>query len=389
MMKKFFGEKRRGGVLVILGALLGVFALVMLAGVPSVAQYIAPAPKETVSQEEGANAPGELRRLVDLWENNRGEVGETATGMHAIKYGAYFDSSASQSSEGTLTCPGEGWFGVYPRYLTEGRLFSHEEQENGYQVIVLDEELAFKLFPTTAPTEGRVSLNGEWFEVIGVVRHRRDAGDSDEFGAYIPLMTAARLGIQTDYVQISCDAPAMGPVRALESVGGSIMGNGSFWYTDKEVMRVTMIMRISAIVLGLYLLGFLLDRWNGRTAGLIRGWNEEVLKRYFRDMLPGVIAKSVLQIAGYALLAAAAFGLLRLIIAPMYMFTEWIPEVIVEWGKIMDRVNYLMTTAAGTVEYQTREAAAIRLYGALVRWSVVCMLMGIVVLKKWPVRAKK
>ena len=389
-MKRIFGEKRRGLWLVVLGAALGIFALAMLLKIPSLAQYIGPAPVE-IAADEAENAPvgpSRLRAMVDLWEANRGEIGEGASAMDAVLYGAYFDSSAAQSVQGTLTAAGSGWFDVYPRFLTEGRLFSDEEHELGKQVIVLDEDMAFKLFPTTAATEGRVNVAGEWFEVIGVVRMSASAGDSDECGAIIPLMAAARLGIQTDYVQLSCAADTMGPVRAMESVGQTVVGKGNLWHTDKEVMRATMIMRVCAIVLGLYLLGFILGRWNRRTAGLIMGWNEEVLRRYFKSMLPGVIAKSLLQLLGYACIAAAAFGLLRLIIAPMYMFTEWIPEVIVEWNKIMARFEGLITTAAQPVRYQTREYAAIKFYGALVRWSVITMLMGLMLMKKWDIKKK-
>jgi hypothetical protein len=390
-MKRYFScGKRRGKWLVVLGAALTVFSLAALMRIPGLAQFIAPAPAEQTAQEPDGGegeaepaAPSALRSLVDSWENNRSELGGAASGMSAVMYGATLDSSAAQTDSATVTCVGDGWFDVYPRFLTEGRLFSGDEQEVGRQVVVLDEQLAFKLFPTTAPTQGRVMLDGQWYEVIGVVRHRRGAGDSDKYGAYIPLMTAARLGLQTEFVQLSCSASSMGAVRALESVADTVMEGGSFYYTHKEVMRVTMILRILGVLLGMYMLGFALRMWNRRTVELVRGWQQEVLRHYFKKMLPSVVGWSLLQLAGYALLALAAFGVLRLTISPMYMFTEWVPEVIVEWSKIMDRFEGLITAAAAPVRYQTREYAAIRFYGALLRWGVICLLSGAMLFKRW------
>ena len=395
-MKRYFScGKRRGKWLIALGAALTVFSLVMLLRIPGLAQYIVPAPAEQAAQdpEDGsasAASRSALRDLVDLWEKNRAELGGVSSGMSATLYGAPLDSSASQTDTATVTCVGESWFDVYPRFLTEGRLFSADEHRIGRQVIVLDEQLAFKMFPTTEPTQGRVMLSGQWFEVVGVVRHSRGPGDSDKYGAYIPLMAAARLGLQTDYVQIDCRAPSMGAVRALESVAETVFGGGgSLCYTRKEVMRVTMILRIMGVLLGLYALGFALGVWNRRTVDLIKGWQQEVLRHYFKTMLPSVIGWSLLQLMGYAVLALATFGVLRLTISPMYMFTEWVPEVIVEWNKIMARFEGLVTSAAAPVRYQTREYAAIRFYGALLRWGVVCLLCGAMLFKRWDFGRRK
>lgn len=389
MKKYLLHGKRRGVWLVALGALFTAFSLIMLVKTPSLAQYIAPAPAEQqpLDEEDKAAATrgrSALRGLVDSWENNRAELGDVDSGMSATLYNTGVESSASQSDIATITCADAGWFDVYPRYLLSGRLFSQAEHETGESVIVLDKQLAFKLFPTTEPTEGRVMLNGEWFNVIGVVRHSRGAGDGDEYGAYIPLMTAARLGLQTNYVLLSCDAPSMGAVRAMENVADTVVGaDGSFYYTDKEVMRVTMILRVVGILAALYVLGYALKVWNRRTAGLINGWREEILHRYFKAILPSVIGWSLVQLLGYGILAAAAFCVLRLIISPMYMFTEWIPEVIVEWNKILTRFKELLTAAAAPVRYQTREYAAIRFYGAFTRWGVICMLLGCMLFKRW------
>ena len=244
---------------------------------------------------------------------------------------------------------------------------------------MLDEELAFKLFPTTEPTEGKALIGGAWYEVIGVVRHSRGAGDADRYGAYIPIVTAAKAGVQTGYLEIDCALDVPGAARSVSLIGADVLGAGSFFDIDKEAMRASMIVRVLIVVFALYLLAQLLRGWNARTRGLIAGWRAEVMRRYFKKMLPSVILFSFLQILGYALLAAAAYGVLALTIRPMYVFTEWIPEVIVEWSKITARAQSLIEAAAAPVKYQTREYAAVRFYGALVRWGAICVLAGLVV----------
>src|SRR5699024_7098133 len=98
-----------------------------------------------------------LSGLISSWnarvEEDLAEVLESAS-IAARDYGFAF-SGAGGSATATLTAVGENWFSVYPRYLVSGRLMSADELRDGARVIVLDEPLAFKLFPTADPLEGK------------------------------------------------------------------------------------------------------------------------------------------------------------------------------------------------------------------------------------------
>lgn len=387
-MNKFPG--RRGRWLVALGAVMLVYSLVCLHSVDPLAQYIAPAAQELTSDElnalpEGEPLPeSELTMQSNDWGDMRIELGEGAqAGMAAFAY-EYSAASAAQTVTATLVCAGEGWFDAHPRFLNDGYLFAHADYENGAHKAVLDEELAFRLFPTTEACGSRVQLDGVWYDVIGVVRRAETPGDTDEYRIYIPLNAAAEARIQTDYVQIDCMTDNSGTKRALESVAEEVLGEGSFYDAPKEVMRATMIVRVSVIVFALYYIARLLGAWNRRTVGLIKGWMDEVMQRYFKTMLPRVAALIVLQLMGYAALALAAWGVLSLTIEPMYVFTEWIPENFVSWTSLSGRVSDLLLENGRIVSYQTREYASIKFYGALTRWGVVCVLTGLVLYRVWP-----
>ena len=367
--------RTRGRWLIVLGAGLLLFSLLMLYRAPSVAQYMAASPIETGE----ANAQSALAGVIAAWDARKSELGTGAkAGLAATAYDSFIDSSAGQSDGATLTCVSSGWFDAHPKYLKSGRLFSEAELADGARMVVLDEELAFKLFPTTEPTEGKAQIGGAWYEVIGVVRHSRQPGDADECGAYIPIAAAAKAGMQTNYLEIDCALDIAGSARAVESVGIDVLGAGTFYDIDKEVMRASMIVRVLIVLFALYILFWLLRAWNARTRDLIARWRAEVMHRYFKKMLPSVVLFSFVQLLGYAALVAAAYGVLRLTLRPMYVFTDWIPEVIVEWSKIAARAKALMTAAAAPLKYQTREYAAVRFYGALVRWGAVCVLAGMV-----------
>lgn len=394
-MKYLFGSGgRRGRWLIVLGILLLVYALFGLYRMDPVAQFMAPSAMELTSDElsalpEGEPLPeSELSIINSDWEDLRAELGEgVKAGMAAYAY-EYSVSSAAQNVTATLVGVGEGWFDAHPRYLTDGCLFSHAEYASGAHKAVLDEELAFQLFPTTDACGSRVQLGGIWYDVIGVVRRAETPGDTDEYRIYIPLNAVANARIQTDYTFIECMTENSGAKRALQTVADEILGDGSYYDVDKEVMRATMIVRVMAIIFALYTLARLLGAWNRRTLGLIRGWNEEVMRRYFKTMLPKVIALSLAQLAGYAVLALAAWAVLSLTIEPMYVFTEWIPENFVSWTSLSGRFKDLLLENAQPVIYRTREYAAIRFYGALARWGVLSILAGFVLYRKWPVRSK-
>lgn len=395
-MKKFFGVGgRKGRWLIALGAVLLIYSLTMLYSMEPLAQYIAPAqrePEKAADADEGDGqtaAESKLAEQQKLWEQRRDELGENAqAGMAAVAYGINV-TGGGQSETATLICVGQGWFDAHPRFLADGYLFSESDYENGAHKAVLDEELAFQLFPTTDACGSRIQLDDVWYDVIGVVRRADSAGDTDDYRIYIPLSAASEAGMQTDYVQIDCRSELSGAKRALQSVAAEVLGDGSYYDTSKEVMRATMIVRVVAIIFALYFIARLLRAWNRRTAALVKGWMEEVKRKYFKNMLPSVIGFSLVQLAGYCTLALAAWAILRLTIEPMYVFTEWIPEVIVEWSKISDRVQELMCDAAQVARYQTREYAAIRFYGALTRWGVICLLGGLVLYRAWPMQRRK
>ncbi len=165
--------------------------LCMLALQPSVLQYCIVAPtdeaaaepsgqeEQTVQQEES----GALQKLYEAWQTRAEEdLSEvlSAASIAARDYG-FALSGEGGSATATLTAVGESWFAVYPRYLVSGRLMTQQELKDGDRLIVLDEPLAFKLFPTADPIGRELTIGTERYEVIGTVRYRRSVGEYEQY----------------------------------------------------------------------------------------------------------------------------------------------------------------------------------------------------------------
>ena len=145
-------------------------------------------------------------------------------------------------------------------------------------------------------------------------------------------------------------------------------------------MRGGIVARALAIALGLYLILYLLRRLNRRAASFGANIRARLQTEYFRDMLPGLLPRFFLLALGYAALLAAAFGVLTLAIEPMYVFTEWIPDVLVELSSITERFWQLTSAAAAPIAIRTQEYAEIRFWSGLVRWGALSALTGALVM---------
>ena len=388
-------RKTRGKWLLALGALLMAAGLCMLALQPSVLQYCIVAPTDEAAPEpSGQEAAGQeaqtakqesgaLKALYDAWQTRVGEdLSEvlSAASIAARDYG-FALSGEGGSATATLTAVGENWFSVYPRYLVSGRLMTEQELKDGNRCIVLDEPLAFKLFPTADPIGRELTIGSERYEVIGVVRYRRSVGEYEQYQAYIPYTSAAEDRLPMEIVEV-CGAalPQSGASRAFEDAAENWQAGGTFIDTDKEAMRGGIVARALAIALGLYLILYLLRRLNRRTAGLGADIRARLRREYFRDMLPGLLPRFLLLALGYAALLAAAYGVLTLAIEPMYVFTEWIPDVLVELSSITERFWQLTSAAAAPIAIRTKEYAEVRFWSGLVRWGAISALTGALVM---------
>ena len=84
----------------------------------------------------------------------------------------------------------------------------------------------------------------------------------------------------------------------------------------------------------------------------------------------------LLYLLGYAALAGAAFALAKFSIDPLYVFTEWVPEVVVELSSIAKRFWSLNDANAAAVRYISRNYCVLETGRGLLRWGLLALLLG-------------
>ena len=77
-----------------------------------------------------------------------------------------------------------------------------------------------------------------------------------------------------------------------------------------------------------------------------------------------------------AALAGAAFALAKFSIDPLYVFTEWVPEVVVELSSIAKRFWSLNDANAAAVRYVSRNYCVLETGRGLLRWGLLALLLG-------------
>ena len=74
--------------------------------------------------------------------------------------------------------------------------------------------------------------------------------------------------------------------------------------------------------------------------------------------------------------AGAAFALAKFSIDPLYVFTEWVPEVVVELSSIAKRFWSLNDANAAAVRYVSRNYCVLETGRGLLRWGLLALLLG-------------
>ena len=367
-------KKHRGTLALLLGVLLMAAGCILLTRYGGRLEYILTAPAAT--QEGGElnafyeDAQKQIAAIADSIE--AGAVGARAQGM-------MLTAGESGSAEATVYAVGSGYFDVVHETLLSGRLISEADIKRKENVIVIDESTALSFFAGDDPLNGKVTLNGIEYEVAGVIKGGRRLGETDEHVAYIPITAASgnALAMQTVEIVAKTNDSTTGSAILMRDSLEAWRGGGSFYNYDKLTMGATMPLRWIVLFVGAAFLLSLVARLNAAAWGRICYYAEQLKTRYARDMIGGMAASVLLCLLGYAALAGAAFLLAQFVIAPLYVFAEWVPEVVVELKSVTSRFWSLNRTNSAAVRLVSRAYCVTETGQGLLRWGVIAALLGI------------
>ena len=372
---------RTARLLIALGAVLQLAALLAFSANDTLLEYAVCAPDvQTVSTSDGSShVETGLEPLIDARDDIFGQLGD---GLAALACGG-IKGGVSISGNGTtagaaLQAVDLCWLETCPRRVAEGRWMDTSELKSGARVAVLDADLAFKLFGSESALERTVRIGEADYRVIGTVRHRRSVGERDACSAYVPLSAVAAQGIQLDTLTMyALPLAQTGMDQSFTAAMRDAWGAGSFYNLRREALGGMLLTRLLLCALGLALLCRLtnpLRRLSRRFRGEIAEMQRHgYLKSY---LLPSVARIFMLILCGAAWLAAV-YGVLCVAIEPVYTFTEWIPESLVEISALKTVFWNRAEDAAQLVKVLTPEAARSTFWGSAARLGAVLTLLGL------------
>ena len=329
---------------------------------------------------------GEMDAAVSQLLTVKREVADTlADCTSALAVGGVTEKASVSAGSVNQTCAvyavGEGWFEADPVFLTAGRRLAETELKLGDKVAMVDEQLAFQLFGSELPEDAKATIDGVEYAVVGAYRHRRSVGEAAQYSAYVPLLSANQ-NARDELLFIAVPVANTGARTMFEStMRANWEQDGCFISIGKEALRQRMIVRMLLLVFGLSVIFRLMRRMNGAA---VRSWTrfqERLRWNYFRTAAPSLMAFLGICLIGYGALLALLYALAAFSIQPLYTFTEWVPENVVEWSSLKAVFWSLAGDSAKLVRVGTRELRIVEFWGKILRWGTLGALYGALLLR--------
>lgn len=329
---------------------------------------------------------GEMDAAVSQLLTVKREVADTlADCTSALAVGGVTEKASVSAGSVNQTCAvyavGEGWFEADPVFLTAGRRLTETELKLGDKVAMVDEQLAFQLFGSELPEDAKATIDGVEYAVVGAYRHRRSVGEAARYSAYVPLLSANQ-NARDELLFIAVPVANTGARTMFEStMRANWEQDGCFISIGKEALRQRMIVRMLLLVFGLSVIFRLMRRMNGAAARSWTRFQERLRWNYFRTAAPSLMAFLGICLIGYGALLALLYALAAFSIQPLYTFTEWVPENVVEWSSLKAVFWSLAGDSAKLVRVGTRELRIVEFWGKILRWGTLGALYGALLLR--------
>lgn len=411
-------KKLRGYLMLFICAAVLALSAFQINAVGRDLQYLIPAPQmqansqqqqdQQQDQQQGGGQDGQQdgqeetpavkpnQAALTLWESlktaaeNWSGVMETYT-MSGIMEKASFAGNTEETKQARLTALNENAYRLNPQYLRFGRLFYPEELEKGADAILLDEQLALALFKISEPIGRTVTVSGIKFTVIGIVRHTKTVGDSEDYGAYVPLNYLWDKEIQLQALQVTArPIPHAGARSTFTTAMQNWSAGGTLIDLGKEAMGAMLPIRVLLFFAGMAVFFRLLSIWNGQFRRFFADYRHRLSREYAIKLMPRLTVGILALALGYGVLVLLISWLISYLVEPVYTFTEWVPAILVEWKDIQTAFWQVWQSTSRLQEFKSPELNHIKFYGMLTGWFTAGEALSVTVLwVRWWARRNK
>ncbi len=298
--------------LLILATLCIIIGEVGLYGHTNLMEYAAP-----YSDQSGNSVPL-LNALNDLKEQQP----DAQFSASVFATDEWVQTSNGEFTTCAITGVAPGWFDLYHHTLLDGRYIGEAEIIAGEHVALMSGDLAYALWGDTDAVGNEILLNGTTFRVIGIIDHSKTLGLSQQSMLYIPLQAAFHVQVQPD-IQILSGLD--GRENQFEHIAKRYFPDGTFYNHTRERMSARMPVRYLCVAILLFLLRRTLRMFNRFSEASKQKWRDRYTHAYSRQMIVPSALLGLQWLVIYGLWVLVAYTALRLAIAPVYVFSKWIP----------------------------------------------------------------
>lgn len=340
-------------------------------------QYLVEAPVPQRVEQSGEEQPQQKpnQALMDLSKTLDSRMDEISGNISDYTLTGIVDQQDFQPdlgslAQGRLELLGPGAFVTRPQYLRYGRLFFPEELKQGDAVILLDEQLALKLFNISDPLGRTVFVGDKGYRVVGVLRHTKQVGDLMDAGAYIPLASVTGTSLAVDALMVTATPiPGTGASVGFKTAVNSWKSGGTFIDLGKESMGAKLWLRLLIFLVGMTLTLRTVRFLNRRVHDVLRDDRELLKSSYAVRQMHRFVGQALVLGAGYLLCGGALALLMQYVIEPVYTFPEWVPAILVEWEEIGNAFWKCWQTPSTLMELRSPEFMRLRFFGLMIQLS--------------------
>jgi len=350
-------------ILLTVSAVLTLWGFYLLHTVPDDLQYAVPAPQGKEALQALAS---DLEKALESTSELTEETALCARAQHSTLVGPM------DAQEATVYAVTEGYFDLRHEALLEGRYPRGDSPE-----IVMEQTMAYLLFPGGSAVGETVELEGTNWTVVGILRDKTRFGEADEQAAFLPLPAALNAGISAQTIELLLRFPAGENAAALaKSALSAARDGGTFHDLASEKAAARMPLRWAAVVLLALLLKGLIGRLISFGKAEFGQYRTLLQTRYHRQLFGWLILRFLLLLAGCAAAGAVILLMVYFLTEAALLFPHWIPEKPLSLPSYLSRFWSIHRGNAASVFCQTAESSVVALASTLFQVSLFLLTAG-------------
>ena len=319
----------------------------------------------------------DLHRQYSIAEDVRKNITEYG-GTGSIDFRMWEVPVGTDNGENIITVYGidKYYSGVYHETLTEGRMISDRDIREAGNVIVIDQALAYQLFPG-GDAIGRTLRMGkrEWM-VIGLIRTVPRFGEVNDSVAYIPITTLGEYSFQPQTLEIHLQKGDNTPTAVLKNMIVEKAESGTWIYLSTEKTKAMMPLRLIAVVLLCYLIYRLFRKSISYAKNRYSQFRDKLTEKYAVNLIGWVFCRSLVFLMIWIAICGAALAATWLIRQVVLTFPEWIPDKPFSLQSYIRSFWFIHHEESAGIQYLSHDLSTIQLGAGMIRSGCTGSLAG-------------